>query len=159
MSGPWGEPGLRWMLDAQERGAKQGLSESTINYHWSPPVTGAACLLFHLLELQLSFLFSAAWSLPRAIPVYRVVVKAKQNDIFNISEPEWCSRSLATSIAWPGTWTANGHMARWETQQINSPAHTEGHLKSLPTGFVFLSSLFPGIATAHVHLVGPITRC
>lgn len=87
------------MLDAQERGAKQGLSESTINYRWSPPVTGAACLLFHLLELQLSFLFSAAWSLPRAIPVYRVVIKAKQNDILNISEPEVMLKILSNKYS------------------------------------------------------------
>lgn len=35
--------------------------------------------------------------------------------------------------------------------------HTEGHGSPYVVLFFFL--LFPGIATAHVHLVGPITRC
>lgn len=89
--------------------SKVGLSETTINYPLSSPVTGADYVLFHLLELQLSFLFSAAWSLPMAIPVYRVVVKAKQNDIFNISEPEVMLKILSNkynlvrdlSCTWP----------------------------------------------------------
>ena len=51
-------------------------------------------------------------------------------------------------------------MATWlDGRHSRSPAlHTEGHLKSPPTNFSFLSSLLPGIATAHVHLVGPVTR-
>lgn len=85
------------MLDAQERGAKQGLSESAINYPWSP--LSQELPASFSIYLNFSCLFSAAWSLPRAMLVYRVVIKAKQNDIFNISEPEVMLKILSNKYS------------------------------------------------------------
>lgn len=134
------EPGLRWMLDAQER-AKQGTSRKALLIIPGPSITGTACLLFHLLELQLSFssqqpgafqglCWCIEWSLKPNRMIFLIYLSQK-----------WCSRSLATSIAWPGTWTANGYMARWETQQIISPAHRRPS-EVTTNRFIFLSSPF-----------------
>lgn len=83
-----------------------GFFESTINYPWSPPSQELPVSLFHLLELQLSFSLLSSLSLPRLL-VYRVH-EAKQNDIFNISEPEVMLKILSNKYSLARTWTANG---------------------------------------------------
>ena len=157
MSGPWGKPGLRWMLDAQERGAKWGFQKALLIIPRA--LQSQKLTMSFSAYLNFSCLFSSQQ--PGAFQwLYRCIeclLKPNRMIFLIYLSQKWCSRSLATSITWSGTWAAHGHMARWETQQITSPAHTEGHLKSPPTSFSFLSSLLPGIATAHVHLSGPVT--